>query len=387
MKILITHNDYGRRSGEEAVVDHMSEMMRAHGHQTCFYRPTTSGFRKGLAGKVRVFFSGIYSLRGIRNIKKTLHKERPDIINIHNLYPFISPAALFTCKSAGIPIVMTVHNYRLVCPTGLFLRDERPCEHCLRQGNEWGCIRYNCEKNFFKSIAYALRGYVARTTGAYQKNVDRYVCLTSFQKKKLIEAGFSAEKIRVIPNSIPVTPSLSPIPGNYIAYAGRLSREKGWDMLVEIARRHPDLYIEAAGYNNSPGTDLPPNIRLRGHLNADELAGFHRHARFLVIPSRCYEGFPLVALEAMAMGKTVVAPDHGGFTDILGKGPDAVGRLFRPNDPMDLETVILQLWHDKKLAQHLGERCFEKIKTSYSSEIVYRQWEHLFLELLQTQKN
>ncbi|MBN9384094.1 MAG: glycosyltransferase family 4 protein [Chitinophagaceae bacterium] len=387
MKILIAHNDYGRPSGEEAVVDHMDLMMRSHGHQTCFYRPSTARHRSGLVNKVRVFFSGIYSLRGIRTIKKTLHKERPDIINVHNLYPFISPAALFTCKSAGIPIVMTVHNYRLVCPTGLFLRDGRPCERCLRRGDEWGCVRYNCEKNFFKSVGYALRGYVARMTGAYQKNVDRYVCLTSFQKKKLIEAGFTAEKIRVIPNSISVTPSWSSMPGKYIAYVGRLSQEKGWDMLVEIARQRPDLYIEAAGFNNSPVTDLPSNIRLRGHLNADQLAGFYRHARFLVIPSRCYEGFPLVALEAMAMGKTVVAPDHGGFTDILGKGPDAVGLLFRPSDLTDLEAVVLRLWHDEKLVQHLGKRCFEKIKTSYSSEIVYQQWEHLFLELLQTQKN
>src|ERR1700754_2771544 len=88
--------------------------------------------------KVRMFMSGVYSYQGVHGIKKTLQKERPDVINIHNLYPFISPAALFACKSAGIPIVMTVHNYRLVCPTGLFLRDSHPCEYCLHHGNEWG---------------------------------------------------------------------------------------------------------------------------------------------------------------------------------------------------------------------------------------------------------
>jgi glycosyltransferase involved in cell wall biosynthesis len=158
-------------------------------------------------------------------------------------------------------------------------------------------------------------------------------------------------------------------------------------MLMDIARRNPRLRIEAAGFNEAPIPGLPPNIYLHGHLTGDRLTGFYHHARFLVIPSRCYEGFPLVALEAMALGRTVIAPDHGGFSDILGKGPEAIGRLFRPNDCMDLESAILQLWQNEKLTKELGKRCFEKIKTSYTSEIVYRQWEQLFLELLQTQNN
>jgi glycosyltransferase involved in cell wall biosynthesis len=386
MKILITHNDYGRYSGEEAVVDKMGEMMEAHGHQICFYRTSTADHQHGLTSKLRIFLSGIYSYQGVLGIKKTLLKEHPDIINVHNLYPFISPAALFTCKSAGVPIVMTVHNYRLMCPTGLFLRDGRPCEHCLHHGDEWGCVRYNCEKNFFKSLGYALRGYVARKMGAYHKNVDRFVCLTSFQKNKLIEAGFTAEKITVIPNSIPAAGAYSAAPGVYVGYVGRLSEEKGWDMLVEIAGKNPQLRIEIA--SGTPGVpNLPGNIRFRGHLRPSELTEFYRNARFLVIPSRCYEGFPLVALEAMAMGKPVIAPDHGGFAGIVGKGPDAIGWLFRPNDIRDLEASILKLWEDEHLVQYLGKRCFEKIKTSYSSEMIYRQWEHLFQELLQPQKN
>src|SRR5882762_5574986 len=105
MKILITHNDYGRHSGEEAVVDKMGAMMTAHGHQISFYRPNTVNHQKGLTSKIRMFLSGIYSYRGVRGIRKALRTAQPDIINIHNLYPFISPAALFACKAAGIPVV------------------------------------------------------------------------------------------------------------------------------------------------------------------------------------------------------------------------------------------------------------------------------------------
>jgi glycosyltransferase involved in cell wall biosynthesis len=388
MKILITHNDYGRQSGEEAAVDKMGKMMKTHGHQISFYRPSTAGYQSGLVNKVRMFLSGIYSFRGVRDIKKRLREESPDIVNIHNLYPFVSPAVLFACRAAGIPVVMTVHNYRLMCPTGLFLRDGQPCEHCLHQGNEWGCIRYNCEKNVFKSFGYALRSCVARKVGAYKNNVDRYVCLTTFQKQKMIEAGFTADKITIIPNSAPVSPSYTRTRGEYIAYVGRLSYEKGWDMLADVARKNPGLRIEVAGFVQD--RDLmpwwPPNVHFSGYLDDHELRKFYRRARFIVIPSRCYEGFPLVALEAMSMGKPVVAPDHGGFTEIIGKGASAVGRLFRPNDSLDLEAAIIELWENEPLVQLLGEKSMEKIKTSYSSEIIYRQWEHLFLKLLQSEK-
>src|ERR1700761_2630501 len=235
MKILIAHNDYGRHSGEETVVSGMGEMMKAHGHAVSYYRPSTAQYQSGLVSKIRVLLSGVYCYPGVRGIKRAIRLERPDILNIHNLYPFISPAALFACKDAGIPVVMTVHNYRLICPTGLFLRDGEPCEHCLQQGNEWGCVQFNCEKDIFKSFGYAVRNYVARVSGAYLKNVDRFVCLTAFQRLKLIAAGFAPERITVIPNSVAL-PELCPaVSGGYIAYVGRLSAEKGWDLLMEVA--------------------------------------------------------------------------------------------------------------------------------------------------------
>ena len=102
-----------------------------------------------------------------------MRKEKPDIINVHNLYPFISPAALIECKKAGIPVVMTVHNFRLICPTGLFMRNGKPCEQCLDRKNEWSCIKYNCEHSIFKSIGYTLRKVYARWTKPYQKNEDK----------------------------------------------------------------------------------------------------------------------------------------------------------------------------------------------------------------------
>lgn len=141
MKVLLAHNDYGKYSGEEAVVDKMAVMLSGLGYDVAQLRMSTAGARDSLTGKIRGFISGIYCPSGVKAMRETLEHEKPDIVNVHNLYPFISPAALRECKKFGIPVVMTIHNFRLMCPTGLFMRNNRPCELCLEKGNEWGCIR------------------------------------------------------------------------------------------------------------------------------------------------------------------------------------------------------------------------------------------------------
>lgn len=155
MKVLLVHNDYGKYSGEEAVVDRMAAMLSAHGHDVAQLRMTSAGSRESLSGKIRGFVAGIYSPAGVKAMREALRREKPDVVNVHNLYPFISPAALKECHKAGVPVVMTVHNFRLICPTGLFMRDGSPCELCLQRGNEWGCVRYNCEHSMMKSVGYA----------------------------------------------------------------------------------------------------------------------------------------------------------------------------------------------------------------------------------------
>lgn len=384
MKILIVHNNYGRYSGEEAVVDKMARMLCEHGNEVCSYRLTTEGSRETVLGKIRGFLCGVYSPSGIRGLYKALEQEKPDLVNVHNLYPFISPAALFECKKAGIPVVMTVHNFRLICPTGLFMHNGKPCEKCLQKGSEWSCIRYNCERSYLRSVGYTLRNVYARWTGAYRKNVDIFACITGFQKKKLIEAGFDKNKIVVIPNSIDVPLiECEIVRGDYVAYIGRLSYEKGYDQLVEVAHRHPEIQFCFAGAKREDGNvTFPDNVHLMGYLKGEDLNLFIKQSRFVVIPSRCYEGFPMTILEVACYAKPCIVPDHGGFTEIIGKGCDAIGTLFKPNSISDLEKQILTLWNNALLVEDLGSKAFEKVKKEYSSEIVYMQWSNLINKLL-----
>lgn len=383
MKILIVHNNYGKYSGEEAVVDKMAAMLQVHGHEVVFYRKSTEGVRESALGKIQGFLSGIYSPSGVKGMREVLQRERPDVVNVHNLFPFISPAALFECQKAGLPVVMTIHNFRLMCPTGLFMRDGLPCEHCLEVGHEWGCLRYNCEHSALKSLGYTLRNVVARWRGAYRKNVDAFACITDFQRKKLIKAGFEEKRLHVIPNFMEGVEEHPQYQGRYIAYSGRLSREKGVDMIIEVARRHPNIPFKLAGSvrDEELKENLPANCELVGFLKGKALADFYRHAAFFVMASRWYEGFPMSILEAAQYGKPTIGPNHGGFTEIIGEGEAAIGRLFTPNHIESLEQTLVALWNDEAAIEQLGRRAFDKLQKEYSAEVIYRKWEKLLQQL------
>ncbi len=382
MKVLIVHNDYGKYSGEEAMVDKMGVMLKDLGYEVAQLRMTTAGARESLIGKIKGFIGGLWSPSGVRAMRDAIRSEKPDIINVHNLYPFISPAALRECKKAGIPVVMTIHNYRLICPTGLFMRDGRSCELCLQRGNEWGCVKYNCENSILKSVGYAARNALARIKRHYADCVDVYACITDFQRRKLIEAGFNPEKIVMVPNSVPVPELKEFIPGEYIAFSGRLSNEKGVDLIIETARRHPEIPFKLAGAirDKELVENLPANVELMGYLKGDDLDKFYRNARFFVMASRCYEGFPMAILEGAGFGKPMIAPDHGGFSEIIGKRDEAIGLLFEPGNTESLERAVVELWNDPEKIGILGQKANQKLKNQYSTEVIAQKWKNLINE-------
>lgn len=382
MKILLVHNDYGKYSGEEAVVDKMAGMLGGLGHEVAQLRMTTAGARESLSGKIRGFVSGVYCPSGVKAMREALKREKPDVVNVHNLFPFITPAALRECKKAGVPVIMTVHNFRLICPTGLFMRDNRPCELCLEKGNEWGCVRHNCEHSILKSVGYAARNAVARLRRHYIDCVDCFACITDFQRRKLIAAGFPAEKIVVIPNSIDAGEEPETNPGEYVAFSGRISGEKGVDLIIEAARRNPEIPFRLAGAvrDKELVENLPENAKLEGYLQDEALNEFYKNARFFVMASKWFEGFPMTILEAANYGKAVIAPDHGGFSEIIGKGPDATGILFTPNDADALSDAITRLWASPAESSRLGSAAYRKLRNQYSTEVISAKWGKILSE-------
>lgn len=384
MKVLLVHNNYGKYSGEEAVVDKMVTMLSGLGHEVTQLRMSTEGLRESAVGKVKGFVAGIYSPDGVKAMREALQREKPDVVNVHSLYPFISPAALRECKRVGVSVIMTVHNFRLICPTGLFMRNGGPCEYCLEKGNEWGCVKFNCENSILKSIGYAARNAVARLKRHYIECVDKFACITDFQRRKLIEAGFPAEKVTLIPNSVDVTEESMPPIGDYVAFCGRLSREKGIDLIIDVARRHPEIPFKLAGECREAELveNLPSNVELVGYKTGKELTEFYRNARFMVMASRWYEGFPMSILESAQHHKAVIGPDHGGFTEIIGKGEDAIGMLFEPGNGDALDAAVNRLWNDENLTIELGQKAHLKLISQYSTEVIAQKWNELIYNVI-----
>ncbi len=383
MKILVAHNAYGRYSGEEAVVDRFVADMAAIGHEVETLFRSSHDAREHLWGQVQGFFAGIYCSEGVLAMREALRSFRPDVVNVHNLYPFLSPAVLQECHKAGVPVVMTVHNYRLVCPTGLLLHNDKPCEQCLTRGNEWPCLLHNCERSLPRSLGYAVRNGFARRRRYYRDHVDCYCSLTAFQRDKLVAAGFDKEKIIVIPNYIQISGGSATAQQEgcdrtpYIGYVGRLSREKGYDLLLSVAQRRPQWQFRMAGEVRDTLPPLPKNVTLCGKLSPQALDNFYRNACCIALPSRCYEGFPMTLLEAFAAGKPCIAPRHGAFPQLMGEGAEACGLLFAPNDADDLERALAQLMENEAVRQQLGDNARRNVQEHYSRERIVAEWDAL----------
>ncbi|GAB1858546.1 glycosyltransferase family 4 protein [Flavobacteriaceae bacterium MHTCC 0001] len=372
MKILLIHNKYGKFSGEEAVVNTQIALLKDRGYDVITYFRSSEELEKMTNGKLKAFFTAFYNSKSIKELQKLISKEQPDIVHIHNLYPLISPAILPTLKKMGVSVVMTVHNYRLLCPNGLFYTNGSICEKCTGVGKELNCIAQNCEGSLFKSTGYALRNLWSRTKKYYLNNVDAYLCLTEFQKKKLISNQFEAKKCLVTPNIYNKTIENIEYDINkrhYIAFAGRLSPEKGLPILMAAAKQLPNIPFRLAGAMRE-GYDsvleIPDNVELLGMLNADQMKTFYTNARLYLHTSLCYEGFPMVFPEAMAYKLPIIAPKMAGYPEIAEQ--DFNGLLFEPQDVKNLVEVISNVWHDTSKLKTLGENGFEKLNSKYSKD-------------------
>lgn len=386
MKILMIHNKYGKYSGEEAVVDAQVSLLKSKGHQVVTYFRSSEELEHMPNGKVKAFFMAFYNSKVIDEVKQIINNENPDLVHIHNLYPIISPAILPEIKKMGIPIAMTVHNYRLLCPNGLFFTNGNVCEKCTGFGKELNCITSNCEGSVFKSSGYALRGMWARTKKYYLNHVDAYLCLTDFQKNKLITNGFQADKCVVIPNMY--NKAVKDLDynikeRNYVAFAGRISPEKGIPVLLDAARHLPEISFQIAGHMREgyeKKLNIPENVILKGMLTADEMKTFYTKARLYLHTSICYEGFPMVFPEAMAHKLPIIAPRMAGYPEIAEDGFN--GLLFEPQDSLDLSRVITNVWNNEDQLKQLGLNGFQKMNDKYSSGSYYKSLQTAYNQML-----
>jgi len=375
MRILIIHNEYAAFSGEEEAIGNMARVLNSHGHQVEKFRRSSSEISGSTAGAARAFLAGIYNPFSRRTISELLADRPVDLVQVQNLYPLISPSVLSACKEAGVPVVMRCPNYRLFCPNGLHLVRRQICERCLGFGREIHCILNNCEGSIFKSSGYAVRNAVARISGMIVNNVDCFLVLSEFQKRRFIDNGIPERKLAVLPNIAPCIDAPSEFhDGDYIAFVGRISSEKGIDDFLCAAERMPEARFAVAGGISESSEirgSIPPNVEFRGFLSDGELEKFYHESRVLAFPSVCWEGFPNVVARAMAHAKPVVASDLGVLCDIVDN--HETGILFLPGDVDDLVAKLTQLWHSPGTCREMGQRGRDKAQREYSEDSYYNR--------------
>ena len=372
MKICVVHNAYGKLSGEEVAVQNLSNYLRRKNHSVVeFFRDSASIPNRGLT-KAGALFSGIYSLSARREFSNLLDAEKPDLVHVNNLYPLISTSILDESKRRRIPTVMTLHNYRLACPTGLMMSHGEICRRCVTDG-EWQCVARNCTGETAKSVGYALRNFVARLRGVFHEKVDHFVAPSRFLKSVLVESGYPSERISVAPYilDIPAEPA-SHGDGEYVGYVGRISPEKGVDVIVEAARRLPEIPFKFAGdYSRMPEVvrSAPANCSFVGSIAHDQLGRFLGAARFTVVSSVWYEVQPFSLFEPMSQGKCVVCADIGSLPEFVEH--ERTGMLFKAGDADDLTRKVLQLWDSPARCHELGAAARAKVLREFSPETAY----------------
>ena len=371
MRILLVHNFYQQFGGEDQVVVHELERLKEK-HEVVFYsRHNNDLLQLRPTEKATVLLSTIDSQRTRTDIQRLVAEHRPDVAYLHNIYPLISPSIYHVLHSLGVPIVQVIHDFRPLCTNGWFYNHEGVCERC-KGGNYLHAIRHRCYKDsYVYSALYAASLAYARSSRIMAK-VDAFVCLTEFARRKLESAGVPSGQLFVRPNCINVL-QIEPVVGrgDYVAYIGRLSNEKGVWTLIRAMEHVRGLMLRIAGTGPEESSIREylenkriQNVQLLGFISGSAREEFLRNCMFTVMPSEWYEMFPMVLLEAWAAGKPVIGSRLGATADLIEEG--RTGLLFEPGNPLDLARKIESLSGSPDLVSLMGAHARKVVETRYS---------------------
>lgn len=374
MKILFIHNAYYRPSGEEQSSSALAQLLETNGHVVTWYHRGSNELEGIRFGKLKAVFTSLHNSSAIHDVQKLISSFEPDVVQVQNLYPLISPSVVPAIKRMGLPVVMRCPNYRVFCPNGLFLEPKgQVCECCTGAGKELWCVIKNCERDWLKSTAYALRNAAARLRGALLPQVDTFIVQSEFQRQKFINFGIPEHRLAILPGILPaVTLPSTPCLADDVTFVGRVSPEKGIHEFIAAARRLPEIPFAVAG-----GTaaelgiqDSPTNLSWKGFLHEEALNQQYLRSRIIVVPSTCYEGFPNVILRAMALEKPVITSKIGGLQNIVIDG--VTGLHVAPGSSAELAQAIATLYADAARCTQMGKAAKPIADEKYRPEIIYQ---------------
>jgi glycosyltransferase involved in cell wall biosynthesis len=377
MRILIAHNAYQQAGGEDSVVAAESAMLLSHGHPVEVYGPHNDEIasmpRLSLAGQT------FWSKRTTEDVADLIAKFKPDVIHVHNTFPLISPSLYWAAAKANIPVVQTLHNFRLLCPQAMFLRESKVCEDCLGH-LPWRSVVHGCYRES-KAQSAVLAGMITlhRGLGTYRNKITRYIALNEFCRQKFIEGGLPAKRIVVKPNFVdssalifPLAFSAADASSQGFLYVGRLSAEKGIETLAAAFKNLTHASLRVAGTGPQAALlDGVTGLEMLGVLSSENVLDEMRQASALVMPSIWYENFPRTLVEAFACGLPVIASHIGALAELVEDG--VTGLLFEPGNASDLAEKLQWAQQNAEKMRQMGQNARKRYEADYSAEKNYGQ--------------
>lgn len=371
MRVLMVHSRYQIRGGEDECFEAEQRLLRDAGVEVETYEDDNS--RVEARGQVGTALDTLWSQRTYRAIRARLKDRTCDVVHVHNYLPLISPAAYHAAQAEGAAVVQTLHNYRLMCPSGIFYRDGHVCEDCLGKRFAWPGVVHACYRQSragTAAIAAMLAGH--GLLGTWRNKIDVYVALNEFMRRKHVEGGLPADKIVVKPNFVSHDPGLGDGSGGFALFVARLNKEKGVGTLLEAWQRlgaRIPLKILGDGPMSEVVKEAAARIPGIEYLGRRPLAEFYEllgQARFFIFTSTWYEGFPRTIIECYARGVPLVASDIGPIAEVVAEG--RTGVHFRPGDTADLVAKVEGLLDRPGLLDAMRGNARREFETKYTAE-------------------
>ena len=386
---MLVHNYYLEAGGEDTVFKAESELLKKKRLTIITY--TDHNKRLKNAKFFKIATNAIWSRETYLKIRDLIRGKKPEVVHFHNTFLCISPAAYYACKRAGVPVVQTLHNYRLICPGALLFRKGRVCEKCVGKFIPWSGMVHGCWRNSRGGTALvATMLMVHRLLKTWTENVDVYIALTEFARRKFIEGGLPAEKIVVKPNFVEPDPGPKDFrAGDYALFVGRLSPEKGLFTLLEAWRRVKSIPLKIVGdgplresLEDFAGQNgLSEKVEFLGRRSREEVIHFMHGARFLVFPAEVYENFPMSIAEAFATGLPVIASRLGAMAELVDEG--RAGLLFEPGNPEDLAAKVEWAWSHPEAMAEMGREARREYEAKYTAERNYEMLMEIYRKAIE----
>ncbi len=355
MKILLIHNSYQQKGGEDSVFENEYRLLKEK--NTVEKLLFNNDNIKSSFDKLKIGVNSISNSRSAKSVEERIKEFNPDIIHVHNFFPIASPSIFYVAKNMNIPIVMTLHNYRLICPNALLFKNNEICEKCVNKLFAMDAVLHGCyRESKVQTFALALMNYIHKKRKTWNTKVDRYIALTKFAKNKILNSSLGLDE-----NQIIVKPNFVEDNGfeydkeDYFLFVGRLSIEKGIELLLKSFEKNgKKLLIIGGGPLEAmvkESVQKNTNIKYLGFQNKDFIIEKLKKAKALIFTSIWYEGMPMTILESFSTGTPVIAPNIGGPNEIV---QDHInGLIYEANNLSSLTSKVNMLGSDNKMHRQL----------------------------------